>query len=125
MEPYGWKRPMFAEFEDFEYPVLHLDMMDRDSDLMIRAELPGVKKDEIELTIAGDYLTIEAKREFKEEEKKGTYFRNELGYGKLLRTVYLPVEIEPEKIKAELKEGILNITLPKVKAVKRHTVKVA
>jgi len=68
---------------------------------------------------------IEAERKFEEEETKDTFYRHELGYGKFMRTVLLPEEVDFEKIHAELKDGILNITLPKVRAAERHTVKVA
>jgi HSP20 family protein len=68
---------------------------------------------------------IEAEREFEEEERKETFYRHELGYGELMRTIVLPVDIDVEHIAAELKDGILNVTLPKIQAAERHTVKVA
>ena len=126
MEPLGTRRPMWPEFEtDFEKPGLNIDLVDRDHDLVIRAELPGVDKDDIEITVAGEYLTIEAKREIRAEEKKKTFYRSELGYGRMIRTIYLPAEIDAENVKAELRNGILEIQLPKVREIKRHTVKVA
>ena len=72
----------------------------------------------------GDYLKIAAKRESHEEEKKKTFYRSELSYGRLVRTTYLPAKINAEKVKAELKNGILEIKLPKAREIKRHTVKV-
>ncbi len=125
MEPMGWRRPMWTDFERELGPVLELDLIDRENHLLVRAELPGVNKEDVEVTVAGDYLTIEAKREFKEEKEEKAFYRRELGYGKLQRTVYLPLEVDAGKVKAELKDGILEVTLPKVRAVKRHTVKVA
>jgi HSP20 family protein len=68
---------------------------------------------------------IEAEREFEEEDEKEDFYRHEMGYGKLMRTVALPVEVDPENIHAELKEGILTVTLPKIRVAERHTVKVA
>ena len=68
---------------------------------------------------------IEAEREFEEEDEKDDFYRHELGYGKLMRTVALPVEVDAENIHAELKEGILTVTLPKIRVAERHTVKVA
>ena len=102
-----------------------LDVIDRDKELVVRGELPGVEKDDIEVTIAGDRLMIEAEREFEEEDEKEEFYRHELGYGKLMRTVALPEEVDAEKVHAELKDGILKVTLPKVRAAERHTVKVA
>ena len=121
LEPFGLKWPMGIDFER----SFRLDILDRDKELLIRGELPGVDKDDVEVTISGDRLMIEAKRVFEDEESKDTFYRHELGYGMLMRTVALPVEVDAEKIHAELKDGILTITLPKVRAAERHTVKVA
>jgi len=120
-EPLGWKWPVGIDYER----AFRLDIVDRDKELMVRAELPGVAKDDVEVTISGDRLTIEAEREFEEEESKETFYRHELGYGELLRTIALPVEVDVEHIDAELKDGILSVVLPKIQAAERHTVKVA
>ena len=120
-EPLGWKWPVGIDYER----SFRLDIVDRDKELMVRAELPGVEKDDVEVTITGDRLLITAEREFEEEDEKEDFYRHELGYGKLMRTVALPVEVDPENIHAELKEGILTVTLPKIRVAERHTVKVA
>ena len=119
--PFASKWPMDPEFER----AFRLDLVDRDEELVVRAELPGVEKDDVKVTIAGDRLMIEAEREFEEEDEQENFYRHELGYGKLMRTVALPVEVDPEKIHAELTEGILKVTLPKIRVAKKHTVKVA
>jgi len=120
-EPFGWKWPRDVDMER----NFRLDIIDRDKEFLVRGELPGVEKDDIKVTIAGDRLTIEAEREFEEVDEKDEFYRHELGYGKLMRMVALPEQVDPENIHAELKDGILNITLPKVRAAERHTVKVA
>ena len=120
-EPFGWTWPMDTDYER----AFRLDVIDRDKELLVRAELPGVEKDDVEVTIAGDRLTIEAEREFEEEDDKEDFYRLEMGYGKLMRTVVLPVETDLEKIHAELTEGILTVTLPKIRVAEKHTVKVA
>ena len=120
-EPFGWTWPVDTDYER----AFRLDVIDRDRELMVRAELPGVEKDDVEVTIAGDRLTIEAEREFEEEDERDDFYRHEMGYGKLMRTVVLPVEIDLEKIHAELTEGILTVTLPKIRVAEKHTVKVA
>jgi HSP20 family protein len=120
-EPMSLQWPMGIDFER----SFRVDLLDHEKELIVRAELPGVEKDDVEVTIAGDRLTIEAEREFEEEETKESFYRHELGYGELRRTVTLPVEIDAEHIEAELKDGILKVVLPKIQAAKRHTVKVA
>ena len=99
--------------------------IDRDKELVVRAELPGVEKEDVKVEIMGDRLMIEAEREFEEEDEKKDFYRHELGYGSLMRTVAMPDEVDADNVHAELKEGILHITLPKVRVAERHTVKVA
>ena len=120
-EPFGWKWPMDVDMER----SFRLDVIDHDKELIVRGELPGVEKDDVEVTIAGNRLMIEAEREFEEVDEKEEFYRHELGYGKLTRTIALPDEVDPDKVHAELKDGILKVTLPKIRAAERHTVKVA
>lgn len=120
-EPFGWKWPMGIDFDR----SFRVDIVDHEKELIVRAELPGVEKDDVEVTISGDRLMIEAEREFEEEEKKETFYRHELGYGELMRTIALPVEVDGEHMEAELKDGILSVILPKDQVAERHTVKVA
>lgn len=120
-EPHSLRWPVGIDFEK----TFKVDVWDREADLMLRAELPGVDKDDLEITLSGDYLTIRAEREFEEEEEKENFHRREVGYGDLVRTITLPCEVEAEKVKAILKEGMLEITLPKAQVAKRYTVKVA
>ena len=120
-EPLGWRWPMGVDYER----SFRLDVVDHDKELVIRGELPGVEKDDIEVTVMGDRLMIEAEREFEEEDKEDAYYRHEVGYGKLMRTIALPVEVDADNIHAELKDGILEVTLPKLQVAERHTIKVA
>ena len=120
-EPLGWKWPVGIDYER----AFRLDVIDRDKELVVRAELPGVEKEDVKVEISGNRLLIEAEREFEEEEEKEDFYRHELGYGNLMRTVALPDEVDAEHVHAELKEGILNITLPKIRVAEKHTVKVA
>ena len=120
-EPIGWKWPIGIDYER----AFRLDVIDRDKELVVRAELPGVEKDDVKVEVTGDRLLIEAERKFEEEEEKEDFYRHELGYGSLMRTVALPEEVDADNVHAELKEGILSITLPKIRVAEKHTVKVA
>ena len=124
-EPVTWRRPFWPEFgESFEvWPKI--DVLDKKDAVIVRAEIPGVKKEDLEITIAGDRLTLEAKREYEEKEEKEEFFRSEMAYGRLYRVVPLPVEVKGDEAKAEVKDGVVEIYLPKVEAVTPHTVKVA
>jgi HSP20 family protein len=120
-EPLGWKWPMGVDYER----SFRLDVIDHDKELVIRGELPGVEKDDIEVMIMGDRLIIQAEREFEEKDDEDAYYRHEVGYGKLMRTITLPVAVDAESIHAELKDGILEVMLPKLEVAERHTIKVA
>ena len=126
MEPFSMKRSLLPEIEpriDLRFPLI--DLIDRDDELLVRAELPGVKKNEIELTLTDEGLGIIVNRELKEEEKAERFYRCEMAHGTLERTVMFPIDVDVDKAKAELKDGVLNVVIPKAKKVKRHVLKVA
>jgi HSP20 family protein len=106
-------------------PKKEHEAVDRDDKLVVRADVPGIKKEDLEITISGDRLIIEAKREFEEEETKEEFVRHEMAYGRLYRSVLLPFEVLGDDAKAELKDGVLEIFLPKVEATTPYKVKVA
>ncbi|MDH3989138.1 MAG: Hsp20/alpha crystallin family protein [Gammaproteobacteria bacterium] len=124
-DPVAWKRPFMGEFgETFEvWPKI--DILDKKDALVVRAEMPGVKKEDLEVTIAGDRMTLKAERNFEEKEEKDEFFRSEMAYGRLFRVVHLPVEVMGDEAKAELKDGVVEVYLPKVETITPHTVKVA
>lgn len=124
-EPYAWKRPFWSEFDEKFDVFPKVDVIDKDDALVVRADVPGIKKEDLEITIAGDRLVFEAKREYDEEEKGEEFVRHEMAYGRLYRAVQLPVEVFGDKAKAELKDGVLEIFLPKVEATTPYKVKVA
>ena len=74
-EPYAWRRPFFNEFDEKLDLFPKVDIIDKDDKLVVRADVPGIKKEDLEITISGDRLIIEAKREFEEEEKKEELIR--------------------------------------------------
>ena len=124
----GWLRPW--RFDWPELPALpqlripKVDVIDRDKEVVVRADLPGVAKEEIDIQVGENTVTIrgESRREVKEE--KENYYRRELSYGGFSRTVGLPAAVDGDKAKAELKDGVLEVTLPKSESAKRHAVKV-
>lgn len=79
----------------------------------VTAELPGMKKDDINISIDDNTLVISGKRESKKEEKEKTYHRVERSYGSFYRAISLPRDIDENRIKAAFNEGVLEISLPK------------
>lgn len=124
----GWMRPWHMEWPAWaEAPELRMpkvDVIDRDEDLLVRAELPGVEKKDIEISTSDTSVTIKATTRREEKEEKGDYYRCEISRGSFARTVALPAKVESAKAKASMKDGVLELSLPKVEKSKRRTITV-
>jgi HSP20 family protein len=102
-----------------------VELAESDGEMTIKMEVPGVEKDQIQLTVGDDHLVVRGETRKEKEEKKKNYYRQEIRYGAFQRTVALPVEVDATKAKAELRNGVLKVTLPKSAQPKAHEVKVA
>jgi HSP20 family protein len=101
-----------------------LDMFDRANKVIVKAELPGVKKEEIDISVAGSILTIKGERKAEEEIRDEDYYCCERFRGSFYRAIQLPTDVETEKIEANYADGILEITLPKVPEVKPKKIEI-
>lgn len=101
-----------------------VDVINREGDILIKAELPGVDKKDINITIANNILTLEASMSKEEKEEKAEYYRQEICRGSYQRTFELPAAVKENEAKATFKNGILELTIPKVEKTKRSTIKV-
>ncbi len=106
------------------YPAL--DISETEDGYQIEMDVPGIPKDDIKLSLRDNQLTIsgERKSEKKEESKDKTYHRIERYYGKFQRTIALPNEVDANKIKAEYKDGVLKISLPRAEKSKPKEIKI-
>jgi HSP20 family protein len=96
-----------------------LDVVERNNDFVVTAELPGIKKDDIDVSVENGVLTITAESRSETEEKEGDrVIRQERRYGKYLRSLRLGKAVDEKKVKASYKDGILELTLPKAEEVK-------
>ena len=102
-----------------------VDVYETDSDVVVKAELPGVNKEDIDITIKENTVHLKAERKEEREEKTENVHRIERFYGKIERVVPLPAEVKPDKAKAEYKDGVLEIRIPKVKVSKEAKVQVS
>jgi HSP20 family protein len=121
LQPFRWERPFAAEFAAMAPRV---DVVDRDNDVLVRAEVPGVKKEDIEVSISGTMLTLRGETKHEEKEEKGDYHRAEMSRGAFVRTLTLPAEVDEAKAKASLKDGVLELVLPKIEQSKRRAIKI-
>jgi HSP20 family protein len=104
------------EREGFWAPVI--DIEEDNENIMVKAELPGIKKDDIKVTVRDNMLSVSGERKQEKETKEKTFHRIERSYGKFSRTITLPTAVDADRIKATYKDGILNITLPKPESIK-------
>lgn len=101
-----------------------VDVYEDQDNIVLRAELPGMKQDEIDIDLTGDTLTIHGERKFADEERKDNYVRVERAYGEFKRSFTIGMPIQAEKVKATYRDGILEVTIPKSEEVKPRKVKV-
>lgn len=102
-----------AKFERNVFFTPRVDVAETNKSFEVHVTLPGMKKEEIEIEVAGDMLTISGERKFKNEQNEAKYHMVESFYGKFSRSFNLPENIDKAAISAELNEGILKIELPK------------
>ena len=90
-----------------------VDVYDNDNSFIIQVELPGLEKKDIEIDVKDGVLTLKGERSSDKEWKDEKYYRRERAFGKFQRAFKLPSDIDPEKVKADFKNGVLKIEIPK------------
>jgi HSP20 family protein len=101
-----------------------VDILEKDGNLILRAELPGMTEKDIDLKIEGNTLTLKGERKMDSEDNKSNYHRVESYYGSFTRSFRLPDTLDYEKINAEYKNGVLTVTLPQKPEVKPREIPV-
>ncbi len=102
-----------------------VDIYETEDDVVVKAELPGVKKDEVGVEVKGGVLTLRGERKHAKEVKEENYHRIERSYGTFLRSFTLPTTVEEDKVTAKLAEGVLEIRLPKKAEAKPKQIRIA
>lgn len=120
-----WERFFKEGMEPFRGEwVPSLDVSETKSDIVVKAEVPGMDPKDIDISLAGDLLTIKGEKKQEREEKDENYHRVERSYGAFTRSIRLPQEVKGDEIKAKYKNGILQVTMPKSGAAKKKVVKI-
>ncbi|GBD27668.1 Spore protein SP21 [bacterium HR30] len=104
---------MWRPLREFELKVPAVDVYEEGDDLVVKAELPGLTKDQVEVHLTDKTLTIKGEKQRSEEVKEKDYYRSERTFGSFTRTITLPVEVKADAANATLKDGVLEIRLPK------------
>ncbi len=115
--------PEAAYWENSEKFSMPVEISDKGKEFDIRAELPGVKKEDLDIDIEDNYLRINAKKFDETKEEERNYRHTEFSYGEFSRTVQLPEEIDINKTEAKLEHGVLKITAPKMHKEKEQSKK--
>ena len=102
-----------------------MDIFTEGDNVVLKAELPGMKKEDIDVSLTEDTITISGEKEKEKKVEKKDYHRFERSYGSFRRSFSLPVEVEPEKASAKFKNGVLEIRIPKTEEAKQREKKVA
>jgi HSP20 family protein len=111
----------------FETRMPSVDVVDRDKEIVVKAEIPGIDKDDLQVSVTDRTLTIKGEsrheEESEEESEEGDTHRREIRRGSFHRTMTLPADVDGGKAKAEFKHGMLELHLPKARGAKKHSVK--
>jgi HSP20 family protein len=105
-------------------PTCEVDVREDDDHFYFVAELPGLNKDDVEVTLEDGVLTISGEKKDDRKEEKNGYHLRERRHGKFSRSFRLPTEVDPNKVGAQLKDGLLTVTLHKAEAIKPRTIEV-
>lgn len=101
-----------------------VDIKETETDITVKADLPGVKKEDIEVSVDNDMLVIKGERKFEKEEKDKNYVRVERSYGSFYRSFTIGVPVKEDEIKASYKNGVLEVLVPKAEVKKAKKVEV-
>jgi len=99
-----------------------VDMYQTDDEIVVKASLPGIKADEVQINVTGDVLTLKGEVKQEEEKNNRSWHIREQRWGSFQRSVALPTNVVSDKAKAEFENGILTITLPKAEEVRPRTI---
>jgi HSP20 family protein len=101
-----------------------VDLSETADHLVVRAEVPGMSPNDIQISLVGNTLSIKGEKKQEKEEKEENYHRMERTYGSFSRSIFLPCEIEEAKVDAKYKDGVLTINMPKTEKAKTKEIKI-
>jgi HSP20 family protein len=115
-----WRR--LASKDDTAIPAI--DVIDKADEILVRCEMPGVEKKNIDVSVPEDTLTVKGEVEKDKEYKDEDYYHRERTYRSYTRSIHIPEKVKADKIKASVKDGMLNVHIPKAEELKPRKIKV-
>jgi HSP20 family protein len=127
-----WRRPLLSLWDhERSWPSRMLfiqmpamDVYEEKDEVVVKAELPGLSKEDLDVTLTESTLTLKGEKKKEEEVREKNFYRSERSSGSFVRTIELPSEVKTDQTKASFKNGILEIRLPKTEDAKRKVIKV-
>jgi HSP20 family protein len=123
-----WLRPFSSDWPAWstklETKTPKVDVVDRETEVFVKAELPGFNKDEIEVNVTGNSITVKGSARKEEEKDADNYHQREIVSSFVSRTVPLPCEVDGDNAKAKLKDGMLEVTIPKAKGAQTKRIEI-
>ena len=111
-------------FYDSFIDIPKIDVIDKDQEILVKAELPGIDKDDLDISVSSNQLVIKAKTMHESKEEDGDYVKREISRNEIYRSVLLPSDVDDSKVKSKFKNGVLSLTLPKHEGSQRRKIKV-
>ena len=118
----GFNRPWRMLTWDVGEGFFPVDVYETDEDVVVKASLPGVKQEDVHISVTGDTLTIKGETKEEREEETPNYYRQERHYGAVQRSLTLPVRVDADKADATFENGVLSLRLPKAPEVRPKTI---
>jgi len=122
--PFNFEWPSFAGTTGSESVTPRIDVIDREDHLLVRAELPGMTKDDIEVSVTTNAVMLKGSTRREEKTGEGEYHRREIYSASIARTIALPTEVDADGATATLKDGMLEVSVPKSSRAARRRVEI-
>lgn len=120
--PLGWPRGKSPEMEEMSFSA---DIFEDGNDVVVKADMPGVKKEDVDVSISDDAITIRGERKKEEKVERKDYYRVERSYGSFTRSFRLPADVQTDRAEAKFDDGVLEIRIPKMEEARSKTKKVS
>lgn len=126
-----WFSPLRMEFPEWtrkgimEWKTPKVDIIERDNEILVKAEIAGVNKEDLDVSLTDSAITIKGSTSEEKEEQEGDYTRHETMKGEFERTLALPAKVDGSNAESTYRDGMLEVTVPKLEKTRRHKVKVS
>jgi HSP20 family protein len=125
LHPFRREWPRWGDLSGLlEHRAPSIDIIDRAKEVLVRAEVPGIESEDLDVSIVDRTLTIKGSSRQEEKKEEEGYFHHEIRSGTFSRSILLPTDVNASKAKASFKDGVVELHLPKVRASKRHKISV-